>query len=72
MQTSSKTWEDDAAEWHLYGVKGMLYNASKHLRSTSGRTETEAPRRILSAAAKLVGTDKELDLTKRNIKARLK
>lgn len=53
-------------------VKSSLSRACKYLRDTQGRTETEAPRRILTEAAKLVGTDQEIDLTKRNIKARLK
>jgi hypothetical protein len=53
-------------------VQAKLYWACAYLRKTHGRTETEAPRRILTAAAKLVGTDKEIDLTRRNIKARLK
>lgn len=60
---------------HLLGnalVTLQLRRVSRYLRDTHGRTATEAPRRILTEASKIVGTDKKLDLTKRNIVARLK
>lgn len=54
-------------------VKLQLRRASRYLRDTHGRTSTEGSRRILTEAAKLVGTDAPgVDLTKRNIAARLK
>lgn len=53
-------------------IQNWLYRASTHLRKSSGRTETEGPRRILTEAAKIVGTDNVLDLNKRNIKVRVK
>lgn len=53
-------------------VQGKLQRASKHLRDTSGRTLTEGPRRILTEASKLVGTNiPGVDLTKPNIRKRV-
>lgn len=56
---------------HTEAVK-KLRRIMVYLRDTNGRTETEAPRRVLTAASKIVGTDKVVDLNQRNIKARLK
>lgn len=54
-------------------VQGKLQRASRYLRDTSGRTETEGSRRILTEASKIVGTDAPgVDLTKRNIAVRVK
>jgi hypothetical protein len=55
----------------VVNAQDMLRRINRYLRDTHGRTPTEPERRIISAAIKVVGTDKELDLTQRNIRVRL-
>lgn len=46
----------------------MLYRAAKYLRDQHGRTDTEAARRILTTAARFIGTEDEVDLNHRYIR----
>jgi hypothetical protein len=58
-------------DWNLEREKDILRNACSHLKKEQGRTATEGPRRILTAALQCVGTDRVVDLKQRNIKARV-
>ena len=48
-----------------------LTHACTYLKKTHGRTISEGPRRILTAALRCIGTENEVDLTAKNIKARV-
>jgi hypothetical protein len=52
-------------------ARASLTRACRYLRDSGGRTATEGPKRILTAAMKAVGTDAIVDLNERGIKARL-
>jgi len=51
--------------------KAILVDACRYLKTEHGRTISEGPRRILTAALLCVGTDDTVDLKQRNIAARL-
>jgi hypothetical protein len=52
-------------------ARAVLTRSCRYLRAEHGRTISEAPRRILTAAMRIVGTDAVVDLRQRNIAARL-
>jgi hypothetical protein len=49
----------------------MLISACKYLRTTHGRTETEGERRILTTAARFLGTEEVVDLSVHYIRSRV-
>jgi hypothetical protein len=56
----------------IESAKDTVANASFYLRESYGRTETEGPRRILTAALRCIGTERDPDLTQQSIRARVK
>jgi hypothetical protein len=56
----------------IEAAKDTVANASFYLRESYGRTATEGPRRILTAALRCIGTDRDVDLTQPFIRARVK
>lgn len=52
-------------------TKDLLRNACRYLKAEHGRTVSEGPRRILTAALKCVGTDLTVDLKATHIKSRV-
>lgn len=64
--------DDILAEEREASARGTLKSACNYLKAVHGRTATEGPRRILTEASRLVGTDaRGVDLTKRNITRRV-
>jgi hypothetical protein len=56
----------------IEAAKDTVANASFYLREAYGRNETEGPRRILTAALRCIGTDRDIDLTQSYIRDRVK
>lgn len=52
-------------------TRASLSRSCRYLRAEHGRTLSEAPRHILTAAMKCVGTESTVNLKQRNIAARL-
>lgn len=73
MQTSFEfAWQPNDPT-HQKFAKMLLGRACLYLRAEHGRTSSEGPRRILTAASQIVGTDIEgVNLKQANIARRVK